>query len=237
MNKRIGIVAKPNTVDPAYFYYFSDIVDGGGNTIVLINPLDDQVNTNIDLLVSPGGPDVSTTRQDMKPSIHTGKPDIYFEYFHTHALLGYLEAGIPWFGICRGMQDQVVTFGGKLVQHWNFPYSSPRGERVETLEVRGKNLPILAGLDLKKELKINSLHHQCMNVEHKGEMAILAVSKEGKNVEAVYHPDMPVAGVQYHPEELLYEPLTNAILNYLFNWKDIKSNDNAKINKRSYVGR
>jgi len=100
---RIGIVGHmlPNGtsvgVSLPYLTYFTKF----GN-VIIVNPVAILVEENLDLLVIPGGPDVSTIRylgKGDKHSFFNQKPDQAREWFDVNMLPKYIEKRIPIFGI------------------------------------------------------------------------------------------------------------------------------------------
>ena len=101
---RIGIVGHmlPNGssvgVNLPYLTYFTKF----GN-VIIVNPVATLVEENLDLLVIPGGPDVSTLRYlkgtNVKHSFFNQKADQAREWFDVNMLPKYIEKRIPIFGI------------------------------------------------------------------------------------------------------------------------------------------
>ena len=172
----------------------------------------------LDLLVLPGGPDLSPNAYDEVPGFNTGNSDLMKQYFYDNNLDQYLKLGVPIFGICLGFQQLCAKFGGKLEQHYPYPYSSKaRWELVEPMyfnfETSSANefLKDIKAPTKKEPYKINSLHHQgChalpANVE------VLGYS-DYNNIEAARFGEN-IFGVQYHPEET-YDAFSRNIINYL----------------------
>ena len=190
VRKRIGIVAKIQSsgtvgITAPYFDYFTEMGD-----VILINPLSRTVEI-IDLLVLPGGPDLRIQR-DAVPSARTGQPDVFLEYFDEQMLNDYIDAEVPVFGICRGMQAINALYGGTIVQHKRMDTSSYRWDLIEDVLLTDDNT-----------FKVNSLHHQAvMPDDLADELVSIATSKKHGNIEALHHADLPIFGVQWHPEEL-----------------------------------
>ncbi len=164
-----------------------------------------------DLLVLPGGRDVSTTRYNQYPSYMCGQPDQVLEYFDVVKLPEYIDANIPIFGICRGLQTLNVHFGGTLKQHLRYhPYSSK--ERTQLVhevmpysiykqwEDRGwANRPSIK--DKKNKIfEINSLHHQA--VDELGDGLVVSLMSEDDEIEAIEHVEKKIHAVEWHPEEI-----------------------------------
>jgi gamma-glutamyl-gamma-aminobutyrate hydrolase PuuD len=201
--KTIGILTRGFEttfgVTMPYYQYFDQFGE-----VVFINPLSSTVNKNIDLLVLPGGQDVSPMRYGEIPSSRTGNPNIMYEAFDVYMLQKYIDAGIPIFGICRGLQTLNVHFGGTLYQHINQEYSKMRYDIVHDVTILDN--PIYVP-NKRKEFGVNSIHHQAVKDVAK-DMAVLLLRSKSKdesipqNVEALYHKHLPIIGVQYHPEEI-----------------------------------
>jgi putative glutamine amidotransferase len=211
---------------------------------------------NIDLLVLPGGPDLSTHFYSKVPSLYNTNPDLFKEFFFTNNLKQYIDLDIPIFGICLGMQMLNVHFGGKLTQHISFYHPSStdsRDELVHSLHFtpgyeyfRGKST-LSKKTKKGEEYTVNSLHHQavCLSVDDKNryttrnsdlapELDCVAFAEEGGVIEIITHPTKKIAGVQFHPEELSYtdvfqEQCSKIIIESFLNNEPIKKRNNTGI--------
>jgi N5-(cytidine 5'-diphosphoramidyl)-L-glutamine hydrolase len=98
-----------------------------------------------------------------------------------------LEKKLPVLGICRGMQRLNVHFGGKLIDFKSVGIDHP--VRVDhEVEVDGK------------QIMVNSYHRQGLrSSELSSELKMFAITADGI-VEGIYHPSLPIAGIQWHPE-------------------------------------
>lgn len=119
-----------------------------------------------------------------------------------------IEAGKPVFGICRGLQEINVLFGGTLspaadaARHhrgvWDDDYESlfHHGHDVE-LSACGR----LAGAIGERRVRVNSVHQQGID-RLGGGLAVEAVDPDDGLVEAVSARPCgaDVLGVQWHPE-------------------------------------
>jgi putative glutamine amidotransferase len=183
-------------VTKPYLHYFSKF-----GQVDILSPRKDIVNC--DLLVLPGGLDVSPFNYDGVPGFMTSNTDVYKQYFMDRNLIEYVMEGIPIFGICLGMQQLAVKFGYPMEQHVNLYYSNPRTETKEELVVS----PRLVDSMHIKGLKVNSLHHQVVDsasilTENHKDFISIAISKTYGNIEAMAHKNFQIAGVQWHPEEI-----------------------------------
>lgn len=170
---------------------------------VIIDPTDQNVNTDIDLLVLPGGADVNPARYGGVLGRSVGFPNRAFEEFDFYMLQKYVETGIPIFGICRGLQTLNVHFGGSLKNVDSEPTSYQEGQPVHALQIDGK-----------KYIEVSSNHHQAIDRLASDFEAIAygyEVKKDSKtkesvvgdklNIEVIRHTRLPIAAVQFHPEK------------------------------------
>lgn len=177
---------------------------------------------DIELLILPGGPDINPVRYGAVPSYYTSHPCPFREWFDTTILPAYVRSGTPIFGICRGFQSLVVHFGGDLVQehyHETNTQTEGRSKKVHPITLTEQGEEVLSKLEGKtvkrKKIEVNSLHHQVANPATFpiGEMAVLAHHPDN-TPEVICHRTLPIAGVQYHPEELLDDPFANLFLEW-----------------------
>lgn len=204
---KIGVItSKHENVMGITLPYFN-FLDYFATEVVLINPLSDEVNTGLDLLVLPGGADIDPSRYGAKPNRYCGKPNLDLEWFDKNMLPRYInETNIPILGICRGGQTLNVTYGGVLTQHNNYANSPNRVEYVDKLNyIAPQSFLRFTGMSVKELPKmVNGMHHQGWYQAPDG-FDIIAVSEAHKNVEAMYNAGRNVLAVQYHPEEIWCE--------------------------------
>lgn len=117
---------------------------------------------------------------------------------------------IPVLGICRGMQFINVFFGGKLVkdireeitgEHW------PGQDHLLTIT----DEKMFSALG-KREVIVNSFHNQAVTSRTLSpQLRSFAVAGHDI-VEGLYHPTLPIAGIQWHPERKSPEEGINKML-------------------------
>lgn len=188
----------------------------------------------IDLLILPGGADLSPHLYGQIPSWFTGNPDVFKEdFFKTH-LSTYINARVPIFGICLGFQMLNVYFGGQLKQNVN-------NTRVHQNDSRFTEAHKVALISLEKAkggeyqtMAVNSHHHQAVtpNLLSK-DFRPMSVSSEnhkdpllnnlsrGTLIESFKHRTLPIAGVQWHPEEWFDDHSTELIFSILEHKKEL----------------
>ena len=114
----------------------------------------------------------------------------------TFLLRAFWEARRPILGICRGMQALNVFRGGTLRS--GVPgHQLPEGDMVHPTRAEGLMAALLWPCPV-----VNSNHHQA--VDRAGEGLRLCQWALDGTAEALYAPDRPVLGVQWHPERQSY---------------------------------
>jgi putative glutamine amidotransferase len=119
-----------------------------------------------------------------------------------------IEAGKPVFGICRGLQELNVLFGGTLSPdvgldgHYRSgidDLSDALFDHHHAIEIVGSG-PLTGALGRGRR-RVNSVHQQGIDRLGRG-LAVEAVAPDDGLVEAVWAKpcDAPVVGVQWHPE-------------------------------------
>lgn len=227
MNKKIRIGIPGWSMGEQAFGVSKDIMDFTARfgQPVILSPSKGRDET-VQAILLPGGADVNPQNYDRVPGFYTGNPDVFKEWFFKENLPKYIQAGCPVFGICLGFQQLAVHLGLPLKQHLRYhPYSDPADIDAHTISLTNAGRQYLHGewpLDSKgkkRGLYVNSTHHQAVmlsSTEGREDIEVLAFarcedySKDGI-VEAFKHADLPVGGVQWHPERFLYNDFGVAI--------------------------
>ncbi len=146
-----------------------------------------------------------------------------------HLITACVERGIPLFGVCRGLQEMNVAFGGTLHPEirdipGRMNHRMPRlangeihpdpevvfADRHEVALTPQGRFATLLGCE---KIRVNSLHGQ--GIEAPGGRVFVEGIAEDGTIEAISIADAPgfALGVQWHAE---YDPQTNPINRTLF---------------------
>lgn len=156
---------------------------------------------NSDLVVIVGG-------EDVHPDFYGGDLDYLGAGNHRaaadEAQLAAVslsaDLGIPVLGICRGHQIVNIAFGGDLIQHLDDTDRHRvigKGESTFTRHTVDVSRGALRGA-IRPGEEVQSSHHQA--VARLGRGFTTAASSDDGIVEAIAHDDLPILGVQWHPE-------------------------------------
>lgn len=180
--------------------------------IPIIIPVIDDENylenllSKLDAIIFTGGPDINPIKYGQSLKRGIGLVVSERDDFELKLLDKSLKKSIPVLGICRGFQLINVYFGGTLhqdiyvsniVQVEHAALNVPKYNYCHRVSI--SNGSILSDIFRKKELMVNSYHHQAIDKIGKG-LIETAFSEDGI-IEGFEHKDFPrLFGVQWHPE-------------------------------------
>ncbi len=101
------------------------------------------------------------------------------------------EAGIPTLGVCLGHQSLAQAFGGRVIRH--VPVHG------KTTEVEHDGSGMFAGLP--SPLTVGRYHS--LVVDDEPPECLVPTARGGGVLMAMRHRELPVTGVQFHPESVL----------------------------------
>ncbi|MEV0846102.1 aminodeoxychorismate/anthranilate synthase component II [Streptomyces sp. NPDC049954] len=106
------------------------------------------------------------------------------------------DSGLPVFGVCLGMQSMVVAYGGVVDR-------APELLHGKTSEVLHEEKGVFAGLPSP----FTATRYHSLAADPAGIPAALEVTARTGDgiIMGVRHRDLPVEGVQFHPESVLTE--------------------------------
>ena len=114
------------------------------------------------------------------------------------------ELGVPVLGVCLGMQALVTAYGGTVER--------VRPAHGEVAAVRHDGTGVLAGLpDPVTMVRYHSLAATALPTA----LRRTGVDRSDGTVMAVAHVDLPLHGVQFHPESILSEHGARLVANFL----------------------
>ncbi len=112
-----------------------------------------------------------------------------------------IDNGVPVLGVCRGMQFLNVYFGGSVSLGGS---ATAEPEIAHVAERHGVDILVAKWRDAadgQERIDVNSYHEDCVIVDQLAEpLSIAALSEGGQIVEGFCHADLPVLGIQWHPE-------------------------------------
>lgn len=162
--------------------------------------------TTVDGIIIPGGPDVDPTYYQEEPIRELGRTAYQRDAFEFPLVKAAKEAGVPVFGICRGLQVINVAFGGNLYQdltvqnpesYMKHSQLAPGGFPTHYVKVSQSSAFYET---LGERAYVNSRHHQAVKELAPG-FEVTASAADGV-VEAIETPDKLITAVQWHPENM-----------------------------------
>jgi len=200
--------------------YVTAVLQAGGVPL-LIPPAPREIAkravASFDGLLLTGGGDISPDHYGAAREEKTSGIDNERDRSELALVAAALERGIPVLGVCRGAQLVNVAFGGTLRQHLDdangIRHTRPR-RRYETVHrILLEPESLLAGLLERRELDVNSMHHQ--GIELLGDHLQPMGRAEDGLVEVIENRERRVLAVQWHPECLPREKASKRLFSWL----------------------
>lgn len=208
--------------------YVKAVVEGAGGAPLIVAALGETIAAadfvgRLDGLLVTGG------RSDIEPHHYGGPPapagsvhDPRRDATTLPLIREAIDAAVPVFAVCRGIQEMNVALGGSLHQQiqeleGKMDHRSPRGVESEERYALAHDISLLPDGEIARltgltSATVNSLHGQGIDRLADG-LVIEATATDGV-IEAVRVKDAPAfaIGVQWHPEWLYAEEPVSKIL-------------------------
>lgn len=166
----------------------------------------------IDKLILSGGQNVDPTYYGEDKLVDSDDYSPERDAFEFALVKETLKQGKPIFAVCRGMQLLNVALGGTLNQdvdnHWQKDLEGTAHEVVVAKDSRVGSL-------VSSGVRINSFHHQSVKKLAPGLVATARDPRDGTIEAYESTQNLPVLGIQWHPELLLEKRDSKRIFNYL----------------------
>lgn len=116
-----------------------------------------------------------------------------------------LGTEIPTLGVCLGHQAITQAFGGKVDL-------APEPRHGKTSTVRHDGLGVFTGLE---NPFVATRYHSLASVALPPELEACAWSIEDDVIQGIRHVDLPITGVQFHPESIMTTQGKELLRNFL----------------------
>lgn len=146
--------------------------------------------------VLPGGADIDPSLYGAELDPLTEEFDRAQDDFDLACVRAFLDLGLPFLAICRGMQVVNVAFGGTLIQHLPEKPLQHRGTLHPVTLAPGCAVAEAMGDTV---VEVSSYHHQA--IDRLGtDLRVVGRAADGC-IEAIDHPTAPMLAIQWHPED------------------------------------
>ena len=129
-------------------------------------------------------------------------------YFGTcTSVLKEVSRGVPTLGVCLGHQGIVHAFGGKIVRARNIRHG-------KTSQITHDGKGVFRGI----RNPFDATRYHSLVAERKSlpkALEITARSSDDNEIMGIRHKDLPIEGVQFHPESILTTAGHQIIENFL----------------------
>ena len=189
---------------------YANCIEQAGGIPLMIPYIDDiaSIIDKIDGLIIPGGDeDINPRFYGQAITSNKVKLNDKRAEFEMKLVQAAMEVDMPVFGICNGIQLINVILGGTLIQDiptqaaTDINHEQPEPKSAPSHLIYIKDNTILAGFGDKKELMVNSTHHQ--SIDQLGSNLIISAIAPDGIIEAIESTNYKfVIGVQWHSEYL-----------------------------------
>lgn len=199
-----------------YFSEYADsVVEGGGLPVHLSPAGGVEIIDHLAGLLLAGGEDIDSRRYGEAPGPISGPYSVERDEFEFGLVERALDKGIPILGVCRGHQLLNVALGGSLIQ--DLPLGEGESHAATTYYRKHRSHAVTISKESKLaeiygvHAEVNSFHHQAIKNPGKGVVPV-AWADDGI-IEAFEVKDLPIIGVQWHPETFGDDPIFEWLVN------------------------
>ncbi|MDR2889826.1 MAG: gamma-glutamyl-gamma-aminobutyrate hydrolase family protein [Lachnospiraceae bacterium] len=155
-----------------------------------------------DALVLPGGDDIDPV---LFGQLNNGSRTIdrSLDRIQLMLLKEFVLRKKPILGICKGMQIINVFFGGDIIQHLDCHATHEYIGHDQAHGTLAREHSFLANLYCT-HFTVNSAHHQGCGTPGR-HLSYIQFAEDG-TVEGLRHDTLPIIGVQWHPERMVFRP-------------------------------
>ena len=206
--------------------YTNALMKAGALPVLLCPNMNDDMMreclNGLDGILLAGGNDVDPLLYGHDPIDALGDVNPVRDAFEGRLLRMAAERKMPVLGICRGIQSINVAMGGTLWQDLPSQYRTAEGKHGVAhsqtradfytshrvmIEAESRLMQLIG----KREIRVNSFHHQAV-MQPAPCMKVSAHASDGV-IEGIEHPDLPFfMGVQWHPERYFDRDETAMVL-------------------------
>lgn len=135
-------------------------------------------------------------------------PGIPSEMSGLISIIQRLAPKKPMLGVCLGMQALVVAFGGNLYQTEKVLH----GRKLQ-IEIKETNKGIFK--EMQNKTNVGLYHSWAVEQSSLPEIFEITAISDEKIIMAISHTQLPIFGVQFHPESIITEEGKKIIENFL----------------------
>jgi anthranilate synthase component 2 len=122
------------------------------------------------------------------------------------AVARFADAGIPVFGVCLGHQAIGVAYGGRIVRARSIMHG-------KTSQIGHEGVGVFAGLP--QPFEATRYHSLVIDRETCPDVLEITARTDDGEIMGVRHRELPVEGVQFHPESILTQVGKQLLGNFL----------------------